>query len=233
VNDNADEMRRMYDTALRARGSVRAGAAVPLERILDLVEGRGGEEERLATLDAVMADEESAKEFELLRSLAANRPATRATWARRSYIVLCLAAAAAVLVVAAPVMRSAFNRPTESPARSGAQAAVPLLPPIEASQRTSRRFVWRPVAGARSYVVEVLTAARFYPDPVRLFQRRDGNDLDRIACGFGRAGLSLLQIAHLRFSVAPNSCVILPMSRSPRRQWGLSDGYVSGSKSSA
>jgi len=159
VNDNADEMRRMYDSALRARGSVRAGAAVSLERILDLVEGRGGEEERLATLDAVMADEESAKEFELLRSLAANRPATRATWARRSYIVLCLAAAAAVLVVAAPVMRSAFNRPTESPARSGAQAAVPLLPPIEASQRTSRRFVWRPVAGARSYVVEVLTAA--------------------------------------------------------------------------
>ena len=159
MSNNVDEMRRMYDATLRARGSVRGQGAVPLDRIVDLVEGRGADEERLATLDAVMADEESAKEFELLRALAANRPAARSSWARRPYVIVSLAAAAVLLFIAMPAVRSAFAPQGEGPIRNGVQAAVPLRPPTEASPLTSRKFEWRSVSGARSYVLEILTAA--------------------------------------------------------------------------
>ena len=152
-------MRRMYEAMLRTRGTVQGQAAVPLERMVDLVEGRGSETERLATLDAVMADDESAKEFELLRALAANRGATRSSWARRPYVLASLATAAMLLVVAIPAVRSTLGPRGEGPMRTSAQAAVLLRPSTEASPLTSRKFEWRSVSGARSYVMEILTAA--------------------------------------------------------------------------
>jgi hypothetical protein len=159
TNLSDGEMRRTYQALLRQRQGNRSHAMVPLERIVDLVEGRGDDTERLATLDAVMADEESAKEFELLRSLATNQRVTRSSWTRRAYVVVSLAAAAMLLVVVIPTLRSAQNSVGEDPTRTGAQAAVLLRPATEASPLTSRKFEWRSVGGARSYVVEILTAA--------------------------------------------------------------------------
>src|SRR5437867_2575155 len=98
----------MYEAALRAHGGAQGSAAVPLEKIVALVEGTGSEAERLATLNAVMSDEESAKEFEVLRSLAANRPPARSTLTRRPYVLKSLALAAAVIIVAIPTIRAAF-----------------------------------------------------------------------------------------------------------------------------
>ncbi|MEP6733254.1 MAG: hypothetical protein ABJE10_21605 [bacterium] len=152
------EMRRAYQALLREREGIR-GQAVPLERMRDLVEGRGDEAERLATLDAVMADAESAKEFELLRALVANRPPTRVSWARRPYLLATVAAAAVIMIVAIPLARSSFGPVNTDPDRSGVQAAVLLRPSTEASPLTSRKFEWRSVTGARSYVLEILTSA--------------------------------------------------------------------------
>ena len=50
-----DELRRAYDALLRTRRDAAARGAFPLEHIVDLVEGRGADDERLATLDAVMS----------------------------------------------------------------------------------------------------------------------------------------------------------------------------------
>ena len=149
----------MYEAALRARGAVRSNATVPLEKIVALVEGAGSETERLATLDAVMSDEESTKEFELLRSLAANRPPARSTWTRRPYVLTSLALAAAVVIVAIPTIRAAFAPKSEEPVRTVIQGATLLSPPIETTPVASRRFEWRSVRGARTYVLEILTAA--------------------------------------------------------------------------
>jgi hypothetical protein len=152
-------LRRMYEAAVGARGGARANAAIPLEKIVALVEGTGSEEERLATLDAVMSDKESAKEFELLRSLAANRPPARPTWMRRPYVLTSLALAATVVIVAIPTIRSTFAPKSAEPVRDVIQGATLLSPPIEATPLTSRKFEWRSVRGARTYVVEILTAA--------------------------------------------------------------------------
>lgn len=149
----------MYEAALRARGGAQSNAAVPLEKIVALVEGAGSEAERMATLDAVMSDQESAKEFELLRSLATNRPASRSSWTRQPYVLTSLALAAAVIIVAIPTIRSALAPKREEPVRNAEQGATLLSPPIEATPLTSRKFLWRSVGGARTYVVEILTAA--------------------------------------------------------------------------
>ena len=161
-----DRLRREYDALLRAR---RAGAApaVPLDHIVALVEGRGAEAERLATLDAVMADDASAREFELLRAVAANRAANNATtftarwWS--TYAAASLAAAAALALVALPPTRTMLGLGARDagPAvvRGVAQGAVLIDPPVDASAAASRTFRWHAVPGAQRYAVEILTAA--------------------------------------------------------------------------
>jgi hypothetical protein len=167
THDTDAALRRGYDALLAARERAArersdAPPAVPLERMLALVEGRGSEHERLETLDAVMADAASAREFELLRALAANRePAPPATLPRRWAMWVLpssLAAAAALTLVALPTLR----RPTtDGPdvVRGVVQgAAVLLAPPLEASAAESRTFRWHAVPGAQRYAVEILTA---------------------------------------------------------------------------
>jgi hypothetical protein len=153
------EMRRLYTELLRARAASGRAATVPLERIVDLMEGRGDDAERLTTLDAIMSDEATAREFETLRALTANRPAAPSSWARSTWMAPLFAAAAVLLLITMPAVRSAFGPSGDDPLRSGTQAAVLLQPPTDASYLTSRKFQWRSVAGARDYVVEILTAA--------------------------------------------------------------------------
>ncbi|AHG88750.1 hypothetical protein J421_1213 [Gemmatirosa kalamazoonensis] len=162
-----DRLRREYDALLRARRTTHAAPAVPLDHILALVEGRGAESERLATLDAVMADEASAREFELLRAVAANRPATTTTtftarwWT--TYAAASLAAAAVLAVVALPAARTMLGNGGRDAGpdvvREVAQGAVLIDPPVDATAAASRTFRWHAVPGAQRYAVEILTAA--------------------------------------------------------------------------
>jgi hypothetical protein len=154
-------LRREYDALMRSRadGEQTAGRApaVPVENIVALVEGRGGETERLATLDAVMADEASLREFELLRSLAANRQSQWST--RRAWRVVATLAAAAVLFVVIPTVRRPQPHEGAEPVRDAVRSAVLLSPPTEATVEQSRTFRWRAVPDARVYALEILTAA--------------------------------------------------------------------------
>ncbi len=151
------ELRRAYDSMLRARRQAPGAGAISVDQMLALVEQRGGDEERLATLDAVMANPASAHEFELLRALAANRPRARQWW-RSSRTVMSLAAAAAVLFAAVLVARNDRSTSGMEPMRAAIQNTVLVDPPIEASAEQSHTFRWRRVGGARSYSIEILTA---------------------------------------------------------------------------
>jgi len=162
-----DEMRRVYQSRRSARDSRGERAAVPHERLVALVEGRGAESERLATLDAVMSDPESAREFELLHALHANVRTARSIRPRRVAIISSLAAAALLIVAGLPALRSARTPAMTSRMRAVDQGAALIRPALEASPAASRTFEWRPVSGARSYVLEILTA-----DGTLVFSRR-------------------------------------------------------------
>jgi hypothetical protein len=133
---------------------------VSLESIVALVEGRGDENERLATLDAVMADEDSRREFELLRALAANQPrhsGARSRW--RFTMTVATLAAAAVLIVVVPISRGSHRVDAPEPVRDATRNAVLLAPPTDATVEQSRTFRWRAVPEARVYGLEILTIA--------------------------------------------------------------------------
>ena len=160
---NDTELRRTYAALLDSRrsdttanGAAGAQGEVPLEWMLALVEGRGSEAERLATLDLALANPASARELELLRSIAATH---RMDDARRSWRVAApyLAAAAAIVLIAIPA-RDALRRAESDPMRDVVQAPVLVSPPEDATLEESRTFRWRSVAGARTYAFEILTA---------------------------------------------------------------------------
>ena len=153
---NDTELRRAYDALLKARSSDGAQGQVSLERMLALVEGRGTEAERVATLDAVMADPVSARELALLRAVAANRP--RQAWPRWWMTIPVLAAAAALLVVTTPALRDFVGVSRSEPMRDQSNGPALISPTEEALPRDSRTFRWHPVAGARGYSLEILTA---------------------------------------------------------------------------
>jgi hypothetical protein len=151
-----DELRRAY-AALMARAPSEDRPAVPLERLLAAVEGRGSEADRIAAIDAAMADGRTASELELLRAVASNRrPAARTVPWRYAPIAL---AAAALALVAVPATRAVLRDPAPDAVRSATADAILLSPPEVAEGADGRRFAWRPVPGARAYALEILTAS--------------------------------------------------------------------------
>ena len=152
---NNTELSRAYAALMVGR---RSGSAIelPPERILAVVEGVGSDAERVATLDAVLANPSMARELELLRAIGANRPRARAPWV---ITPLLLAAAAAVLFVAIPAVRDEIRISQPEPLRDAAQAAMLIAPPQMASAEESRTFRWRAAPGGRAYALEILTAA--------------------------------------------------------------------------
>lgn len=152
---NDTELRRAYGALMQGRRSGNT-TDLPPERILAVVEGRGSEAERVATLDAVLADPAMARELELLRAISANRPRTHARWVAAP---LLLAAAAAVLFVAVPALRNGLGVSQPEPLRDAAQGAVLIAPPERASPEESRTFRWHAAPGARAYALEILSAA--------------------------------------------------------------------------
>lgn len=151
------DLRRLY-AALQDDQRSRADApAVPLENVLAAVEGRGSEEERIATIEAALAHPASARELEMLRALSANRPRVPAFQWRTATVIL--AAAAAVAIVAVPITRDLLRPDGSGIVRDGAREAVLIGPPEEATVEESRTFRWHRVSGARVYALEILTSA--------------------------------------------------------------------------
>jgi hypothetical protein len=151
-----DRLRQAYAQHLAARAPADRAGCVSPEALLALVERKGNETDRLATLDHAMACDACRRDLELLRAVAGAEPAGRA---RRfpQWITPQLAAAAALVVVLGTAATILLRRGGETEWR-GATDIVLVSPagPLAAGQRLT--FTWHTVAGATRYDVEILTA---------------------------------------------------------------------------
>jgi hypothetical protein len=173
-----DDRLRHAAAAIEAqRAATTTGPLVTLDDIVALVERRGSVEERLQTLDAVMRDPASRRDFELLRALAsgaADQVETAHQPTRRLPRMLAVLAAAAVLGVVAMPFTPRSNEPVgETGAMRDAEGATTLIgPPANATMPDARRFVWHAAAEAQRYRFEILTA-----DGLPLFTTRTTDTL--------------------------------------------------------
>ena len=175
-----ERLRDLYERTLatRDRDAARARCVSP-EAMLALVRREGTEEERLETLDHVMACDDCRRELDLLRSIEAAgaqvegaRPADEpiALWSRgrrtaspswRRVVPFALAAS---LVLAVGVgVRDRLGAPGADSAdvTRGEGGALALLTPAAAAYVDAGApvtFAWRPEPGARRYLLEVLDA---------------------------------------------------------------------------
>jgi hypothetical protein len=157
VSDEA--LRTAYQQALDARRAGGREHCVAPEAMLAVLRREGSEEQRLEVLDHVMGCGACSSEFELLRSVEqagartterTRPPAPR--FARR--IAIPLALAAAVLLV---IKVQGLRPPPGPDVERGTSSGVTLLePPEEIAAGTPPTFVWKPVAGAQGYEIEVL-----------------------------------------------------------------------------
>jgi hypothetical protein len=143
---NDAKLREAYAALLRRpRDASRTGCPSP-ESLLELVERRGEEAARLATLDHAMSCEACRRELDLLRAtVAAARPGRNAPsirWAAAAVIVLAAGALWFTGGDRRSVMRGEVVE-TYRPAAAGPGA----------------RLAWRPVQDAVRYDVELLTAS--------------------------------------------------------------------------
>lgn len=153
---NDDELRNAY----QARKSPAPGSPPPsAEELARLVSGIGPEKERLELLDRALAHPESAREFELLRSIAAAEQAEAAPRVHRWRVPM--AWAATVTLAASATLLVLSRRESDqlrAPAAAGAPA--PISPGERAVQAVgSIRFVWHRVRNAGGYRLELLTEA--------------------------------------------------------------------------
>ena len=148
---NAD-LRELYARVLdRPRRAITL-ARLSVERVAALVERRGGDADRLRTLDAVMQDRAGIAELEILLAAAGVR---RARWSVRPFV---FAAAAGLLIAVGltPVIRSRSNDPDRL--RGARATPVELIGPSERVRGAPITFSWAAVGGAREYEIEVLDA---------------------------------------------------------------------------
>ncbi len=147
-----DRLRASYDRLLAVRAeqaALRLGCPAP-EAIEDLVERRGGESERLACLDHVMACPWCREEFEMLRS------ASRASGALRRPAVRhfgWLALMGLLLAVGPFLLWRAPGRRDEGAApRAG---LAPVSPAEDATVAGPLRLVWTAMPEVRAYKVYI------------------------------------------------------------------------------
>jgi hypothetical protein len=149
-------LQALYERGLTLRGTPHRASCVAPDRILALVERRGAEEERLATLDHVMACPACGADYELLRSIAP--PQARRRWPVPTMATL---AAAAMLLVAVGVTAVVSRSPGDDgpDVMRGAADRLELVGVTGVAEHGgSLQVAWRPVPGAISYEVEVLRA---------------------------------------------------------------------------
>lgn len=155
---NDDDLKRAYAASLAAGRPASRQACPSPEALLALVERRGSELERLATLDHAMACEACRRDLELLRAIeSAGAPSGAG---RFGFSAPVRAAAAVVLMIVGGAAAALLLRrePSDTPMRGGASIGL-VAPTGEVRLEDARTFTWRQVPGARGYDVEVLTAA--------------------------------------------------------------------------
>ena len=161
-------LREAYRELLDARAPRDRGACPTPEALLAIVERRGDEATRLATLDHVMGCAACRRDFDLLRTAAASAvdaepgasPAlhvVRGGGAARRFPMRSLAVAAG-LIIAVGVGMLSWPPGTRQPLLRGDGHTVVLLAP-EPRADGSALLRWRAVPGAAAYRVEVFTAS--------------------------------------------------------------------------
>lgn len=158
---NDDRLREAYERILAARRPGDRAGCPPVDALLAVVEQRGPEAARLATLDHTMACAPCQQDFELLRAIhAAERREARATGRQRRWrapAALALAAALLIAIGLGPGRAWLDDRGTDT-MRGDTNAVVLLLPDASATAGgDSLRFAWRPVPETARYTVELLT----------------------------------------------------------------------------
>ena len=154
MNDErlADLYRRAR--AARDRRSPGAGGVDP-ERIVDLVEGRLSEAERVDLMRRLLDQPNGLAELELVRSLVTARPDGQETRRRRAPVWLAVAAMA--FLVVGPVLVVLSRRGPE-PTR-GTGAAWTVSGPERVRPGDSLGFAWRAIPGAVVYELVIADAA--------------------------------------------------------------------------
>ena len=142
---NDAQLREAYAQLLARRSG--QSVAVPLDRLRALAEGSVSEAERAELLDAVLADPQSRREYELLRAIASGneRRPRRFGWL----------VAAAALIALTTVTSKQLMRPAPEVMRGGGGELVLVSPEDGAALGGNQRFVWRSVPDAESYVLEI------------------------------------------------------------------------------
>lgn len=158
LNDTS-RLSRLYAGRVAARGVPDGSACVAPEAILAVVRREGREADRLATLEHVMSCSACHREYEWLTAVdqAALEACTSAgrPWWRAA--PLALAASLLAAVGAALLVRQALPGGVET--ERGTSGDIALVgPPADLGGGDSLTFVWRPAAGASSYVLEVQRA---------------------------------------------------------------------------
>ena len=156
-----DELRHAYATHLADRALPgRARCASP-EALLALVERRGSEVDRLATLDHATSCETCRRDLELLRAVhragetSASRLALRwGSWVPGPRVRL---AAAAVLVIAIGSVATMTLRRPDAVMRGGPPALRLVSPADSVLTGEPVTLTWRSAPGADRYDVELLS----------------------------------------------------------------------------
>jgi len=150
-----ERLRQLYTAALAGRPA--EGMHPAPEALAALARREGSEADRLATLDHVMSCAQCRRDFDLLRTIErAGAEAGVASGAapRRGWFMP--AALAASLLLAVGLGRQLLRQPDDT-TRGGAAGAVVLIQPgAELAAGQPLTFIWRPVAGASRYQLELL-----------------------------------------------------------------------------
>jgi len=148
------ELQAAYGEILRHRVTGRDKCPSP-EAIRALIERRGSEVERLATLDHVMNCVECKSEFDLMQTVAAGNP----TPVRRFLVPLSAAASVALLFSAAVLFMATRGRSGPVDVVRGGVATVELLSPRGDAAGRPLIFTWHSAKGPARYSLEVFNAA--------------------------------------------------------------------------
>jgi hypothetical protein len=213
-----ETLRAAYAARERARAERAASGpsadAVTVEQLLALVEGRGSEAERLATLDRVMASPELRAEYDVLRAAwkateASNARANASSanaWRWR-------AAAGALLVVGVGGWLTLANRASrgDDVMRGRVEASSPLVATVTAGD--SLRLTWNATRDARDYRVELLD------DAGEVVAGRQGTDTTATWSrpAVARARRAWVRTTRVDGSVQTSPAIALPSPVAPTR----------------
>lgn len=147
-----EELRRTYAALVDQRTGSSSPVEVPLERLLAVFERRGSDEERLETIDRVLADPDLRREFLFLLEIARHEPSRRRTPGTGS-----LALAAALAVLAAGVALWPRLGPTDRPDRFRGPGNDFLLAPAPGPSPRTTPFLWHSTGAGVTYHFMLLT----------------------------------------------------------------------------